>query len=192
LLYIIEHCKILSVTTPCVTFDPPLWLKAVEVTVVQNLNIVCRLGPFHMMMSYLGSLGSVMLGSGLTEVLYTCFGPNTVGHMMSGKAVSKAVLGHFLVDGSLSILLLNIVTIKDFCETNCSELLAFCSITSDDVTEIENMYIDVTNGNKSLTDVASCQAFQRLQQGNTKTSRFLGIHFTNWKTGCSTCTVLSC
>jgi hypothetical protein len=173
LLYIIERCKILGVTTPCVTFDQPLWLKAVEVTVEHNLNIVCRLGPFHMMMSYLGSLGSVMLGSGLTEVLQTCFGPNTVGHMMSGKAVSKAVRGHFLVDGSLTILLLKIVTSKDFCETNCSELLAFCSITSDDVTEIENMYIDVTNGNKSFTDVACCQAFQRLQQAKQKLQDFL-------------------
>lgn len=67
-----------------------------------KLNIVCRLGPFHMLMSYLGSLGGVMSGSGLSEVLHTCYGSNTVVQMLSGKAVSRAVRGHFLVEAALT------------------------------------------------------------------------------------------
>jgi hypothetical protein len=70
--YIIDRCKLLRVSTSCVTFDEPLWIKAIEVAHGLNLNIVVRLGSFHMLMSCLGSLGWVMSGSGLTEVLHTC------------------------------------------------------------------------------------------------------------------------
>ena len=32
LLFIQEQAKILNIITPCITFDQPLWLKAVEIT----------------------------------------------------------------------------------------------------------------------------------------------------------------
>ena len=57
-------------------------------------------------MNFLGSIGSVMAGSGLSEVLETCYGENIVGHMMAGKAYDRAVRGHFLVESALHILLL--------------------------------------------------------------------------------------
>jgi len=53
----------------CIAFDQPFWLKAVEVSKSESLDIVCRLGGFHMMVSFLGSIGMVMAGSGLAEVL---------------------------------------------------------------------------------------------------------------------------
>ena len=37
------------------------------------------------MMSFVGSIGSVMKGSGLEEALETVYGPNAVTQMMSGK-----------------------------------------------------------------------------------------------------------
>jgi hypothetical protein len=86
--YVIDRSKALGIDTPCVTFDQPLWLKAVEVSKAKGLNILCRLGPFHVIMSYLGSLGSFMSSSGLAEVLQCCFAPNTIVHMVTGKAVS--------------------------------------------------------------------------------------------------------
>jgi hypothetical protein len=69
LLNVIDRSKAFGIDTPCVTFDQPLWLKALEVSKAKDLNILCRLGPFHVMMIYLGSLGSLMSGSGLAEVL---------------------------------------------------------------------------------------------------------------------------
>jgi hypothetical protein len=54
LLYIIKRAKALGI-------DTPLWLKAVEVSFAKRLNIVCRLGSFYVIMSYLGSLGSLWL-----------------------------------------------------------------------------------------------------------------------------------
>ena len=58
-----------SIPTPCITFDHPLWLKAVNIIQSEKLNIVCRLGPFHTMISFLASIGSVIAGSGLTNFL---------------------------------------------------------------------------------------------------------------------------
>ena len=88
---VIEQAKKVNVKSLCITFDQPLWLKAVEVTVAQSLII--RLDGFHTLMSFLGSIGLVMAGSGLLEVLENCYGENTVGHMMGGKAYDWAVLG---------------------------------------------------------------------------------------------------
>ncbi|KAE8291497.1 hypothetical protein D5F01_LYC11105 [Larimichthys crocea] len=40
-----------------VTFDLPIWLKAVDIIKQANLPIIPRLGGFHLLKSYLGSLG---------------------------------------------------------------------------------------------------------------------------------------
>jgi hypothetical protein len=89
---------------PVVTFDQPLWWKAH--TMVQSVPelqpAVIRLGGFHTQMSFLGSIGHLMDGSGLQELLEVVYASNTVGHMLSGKAVSRAVRGHLLVDAALN------------------------------------------------------------------------------------------
>ena len=43
----------------------------------------------------------MMKGSGLQEALETIYGPNAVNHIMTGKAVSRALRGHFLVESAL-------------------------------------------------------------------------------------------
>jgi len=52
LLFVQEQAKALSMETACITFDQPLWIKAVEVVTANSLNVVYRLGVFHMLMSY--------------------------------------------------------------------------------------------------------------------------------------------
>jgi len=42
----------------------------------------------------------MMKGSGLEEALEQFYGPNAVMHMMSGKAVSRALCGYFLVESA--------------------------------------------------------------------------------------------
>ena len=59
-----------------------------------------------MIMSFIGSIRSVMAGSGLEKGGAVCCGSNTVTHMLSGKAISCALRGFFLVDGALSVFLL--------------------------------------------------------------------------------------
>ena len=101
LLYIQSQAERLNIPTPCITFDQPLWLKAVEIIKAKSLNIVYRLGGFHTMMSFMGSIVSMMKSSGLEEALETAYGPNAVTHMISGKAVSRALRGHCLVEAAL-------------------------------------------------------------------------------------------
>ena len=56
-------------------------------------------------MSFLGCIGHLMAGSGLQELLELVYAKKAVIHMLSGKAVSRAIRGHFLVDGALNAML---------------------------------------------------------------------------------------
>ena len=40
-------------------------------------------------------------GSGLEEALKRAYSPNAITQMMSGKAISRALCGHFLVEAAL-------------------------------------------------------------------------------------------
>ena len=60
-----------------------------------------------MEMSFLGSIGHLMAGSGLKELLEMIYAPNSVVHITTGKAISRAVHAHLLMDGVLNALLLS-------------------------------------------------------------------------------------
>ena len=61
-----------------------------------------------MLMSFLGSIGILMRGSGLVEALETCYGSHTIANMMTGKLLARTVRGHFLVSEALMRILLEI------------------------------------------------------------------------------------
>ena len=110
LRFVAEQARRVS-TVPVVTFDQPLYWKAI--TIVANeledsdlKSVIVRLGAFHTQMSFLGCIGKIMEDSGLKELLSTVYAPNTVGQMLSGKAISRAVRGHMLVYDALYTLLL--------------------------------------------------------------------------------------
>ena len=52
-------------------------------------------------MSFLGSLGTMMRGSGLSECLEMIYGANAVKHIWTGKAIARALRGHFIVESVL-------------------------------------------------------------------------------------------
>ena len=58
-----------------------------------------------MQMSFLGSIGHLMAGSGLQDLLEVVFAGNAVLHILTGKAISRAVRGHMLVDAALNTIL---------------------------------------------------------------------------------------
>ena len=78
IMYVIELSQQKEIPIPCLTFDQPLWIKAVEIIKTKQLNIVVRLGGFHCLMSCAGSLGMIMEGSGLAKVMETVYGSNIV------------------------------------------------------------------------------------------------------------------
>lgn len=106
LMYVDSKARKLKLPTTCVTFDQPLWLKAVDICMACDLRIVCRLGGFHLLMSYLGCIGHVMAGSGIEELFSLNYGSNTVLHIMTGKAYARALRAHFLAERALVQLLL--------------------------------------------------------------------------------------
>ena len=98
--------KLLNLKTPSITFDQPLWLKATCIDEEANLGIVCRLGGFHTMMSFIGSLGGMMRGSGLEDLFSEVYAGHCVPHLMPGKAVSRALRAHVLAEAALILILL--------------------------------------------------------------------------------------
>ena len=60
-------------------------------------------------MSFLGSIGAIMKGSGLEDLLAQVYADNCITHMISGKAVSRAIRGHLLVESSLMSLIFNMI-----------------------------------------------------------------------------------
>ena len=104
LIHIIDQAKYLNIEIPCVNFNQLLWIKAFEIVKTKNLRIVLRLAGFHNLMSFVRSVGFSMEGSGLEKVFGTDYGKNTV--MLSGKATSKALRFHFLLDTALRMKLI--------------------------------------------------------------------------------------
>ncbi len=110
LKFLAEHARRHS-AMPVVTFDQPLWWKALMIVDTEPVDsdlktLVLRLGGFHLEMSFLGSIGHLMSSSGLQHILELVYTPNAVVHMLTGKAIARAVRAHLLVDAALNGLLL--------------------------------------------------------------------------------------
>ena len=132
--FITEQAKQLEIVTPVVTFDQPLWLKSAEIMAAKSMKIINILGGFHMIISFLGSMAEVMKGSGLSEALETIYGTNTVVHIMSGKAIARAIRGHFLIETALVTKLLS--------KLEASTLQQITDILPDIEQALQNSYED--------------------------------------------------
>lgn len=76
LSFIENQANKLQIDTPVVTFDQPLWIKAMEI-----IN---------------GSIGTLMSCSGLAAALETTYGPVSIKHMLSGKFIAMFLRANFL------------------------------------------------------------------------------------------------
>ena len=54
-------------------------------------------------MSFYGSIGTIMAGSGIDKLFENIYGQNAVKHMLSGKAVARANRAHILTESALLI-----------------------------------------------------------------------------------------
>ena len=91
--FVCSLAKIYSMT-PILTFDQPLFWKAIELqaSFISNSNIhncVLRLGGFHMCMSFLGAIGRLMQGSGISSVFERIYAELSDGAILSGKEMSR-------------------------------------------------------------------------------------------------------
>lgn len=86
-----------------VTFDQPLYSKATEIveSCPDLTNVFIRLGGFHLIMSYMGSVGHILNGSGLRNQWETVYAKNSVNHMLTGHAYARALRAHMLSAASI-------------------------------------------------------------------------------------------
>ena len=66
-----------------------------EIIVSKLLPMISRLGGFHTLVSFLGSIGKLMGGSDLNAVYKIIYVKNTVDHRITGKANIKSNKGSF-------------------------------------------------------------------------------------------------
>ena len=96
-LIVTEQCKILHVDMLCVVFNQQLYVKAFEIVSSIKMRIFVRLGGFHQIMSFLGSIGKVMEGSGLGTALATVCTPITVVACLAGTHILEQYEAIFFV-----------------------------------------------------------------------------------------------
>ena len=109
----------LHLKTHVITLDQPLSLKASKIVNAKCVSIVLILGDFHLMMSYWGCLGGLMKGAGLKEVFHFIYGVNAVEHVLFGKAVSRVLRDHFILESALTTnLLKKIIVTQRIMNTN--------------------------------------------------------------------------
>ena len=103
------------------------------------------------MMSFLGSIGTLMSGSGLFNALELCYGPNAVLHMMSWKHVSHALRGHFLADAAIRVTLMKRILPADDeeCDTKSNESSDSGRLTA---AELNSIKCDYDRASAGCTD----------------------------------------
>ncbi|KAK6192248.1 hypothetical protein SNE40_003750 [Patella caerulea] len=110
LMFVSQEVRKLKLKETSVTFDQPLYLKSQEIAMSKGItNVVVRLGPFHTMMSAVGSIFDVMKGSGIEDALLCIYGATTIVHVMSGKAIAKALRFLNLLNAALTFKLIQTI-----------------------------------------------------------------------------------
>ena len=104
------------------------------------MNIVVHLGVFHLLMLFLGGIGTIMGGSGLAETMETIYAQNSVVHMLDGKAYARALRCHFLIESSLQQIILKKMIYKE-------DL-----ITQNLLIELQQFYNDLIEGTVDYFD----------------------------------------
>ena len=169
LLYVSDQARSLGLPSTCITFDQPLYIKAVDVTFKAQLDVVVRLGGFHTLMSFMGSLGHIMRGSGIEEVLLLLYGENTLEHVLSGKAYARAIRAHFLIQSALVQLLIQYLaspadkyTAGNVIVGDMTEDSLAGSVTDTCLSEIESLYEQtITSGFVEYTECDSLAVFSQ-------------------------------
>ena len=84
-----------SIETPCITSDHPLNTKSFKISKSLQMEIVIRLRGFQLLMSFLGSIGSVMKGLGLKDGVVSIYAPVTSrGHFLPESATFALILSN--------------------------------------------------------------------------------------------------
>ena len=74
------------------TFDLPIWLKAVDLVLSQRMPIIPRLGGFHLLKSYLVTFGVIFANSVLHDIIKLIYeGELAADSILNGNSYDKAI-----------------------------------------------------------------------------------------------------
>lgn len=148
-----------------VTFDLPLYMKACEIIAsIDSVNdshnlssVIPRLGGFHLAMSFLGSIGNIMVGSGLKEAFCTIYADLSAEKALTGHAFSRAVRGHFLIQASLATLIFAKIELTDDEKNVLNEILQ--KVGEENFTDTLNNPFIKSMREKFLTAIENVESF---------------------------------
>lgn len=172
LLFVADESRKHS-TSPILTFDQPLWFKAKtiissEPALSDLKHVILKLGSFHAIMSYLGSIGHLMNSSGLREVLGLLYADNAVNHILTGKAYARAVRGHTLIDAALNSMVVTEAYDVPPADPTCGETVDHEPVeqrqTHPDLKEALGLFDAMLANEISADDVCSSPVFQRIYE----------------------------
>jgi len=107
-----------------------------------------------------------MYASGLQELMGFVYGSDTVEHILSGKAVSRSLWAHLLIQSALVTLLLQRIIPRatqesaEITDDNDSALIA------DDVRHLVNLcaFVSQSSQDYNQTDILQCASLQKVDQ----------------------------
>ena len=96
LLFAIYECQKNNQRTYIVTFDQPLYAKATKMAAsfgphCELTSVVVGLGGFHMLISFMGTVGYIMSGTGLKELWALIYAPQSIDKMLNRHSYARAL-----------------------------------------------------------------------------------------------------
>ena len=134
------------------------------------------LAGFYTEMSFLGSIGRLMSGMGLKELLELVYAPNAVTHMLSGKAVSRSVRGFMLVDIALHCLMTE--EMFGTSHTNDEIERAEPPLSNNILTEASQLFDKLLNRQETMENVVNHDALKAVE----KEFELQKMHFKEFRT----------
>ena len=117
----------------------------------EALPIVCRLGGFHTLMSFLGSIGTLMKGSGLDDLLEEIYAENSIPQMMPVKAIARALRAFMSVQSALMTLIIENIKEENDDLPELTELQEF-----------HNSILDGNHDDDTFETVTSSEGYRKL------------------------------
>ena len=120
-----------------------------------------------MEMSFLSSIGHLMAGSGIKELFEIIYARKAVKQIMSGKAISRAVCAHLLLDAVLNgLLLYTLVDVPLPCaagvEQDDAESPDKTPCTNSDLIAADSLYDELIAMTKDADEVTNDKAIARI------------------------------
>ena len=100
-------------------------------------------------MSFLGSTGTSMKGSGFSECVQVVYGENAVQLIVSGKAIARALKGHFLLQSALRLQIIRLLQQEEM-------------ISEEDLNTLKSLHEHIIDEKSHDENIINCEIIEKL------------------------------